>query len=194
MDRHVANKKLVREVYRRLETVADTRSVLADACDAGTVWCCAQPLNELRGPEEVAARLFAQLGVAMPDVETRIDLLFAGRFDDRDWVTVVGHVGRHVRAASARRAADRRRRVPAFRRLPRAGVRAHRRHLPDLRPDGPDAPGGDLAMAAEHGGRVPGAGANDRRRRADGRGRSGPQRHQPRLGRGDDLRPGPLRR
>lgn len=98
----IDDKRLVLDLARRLEAASDEAAlarVLADTCHPDAVWSCAQPLNDLRGPAEVAERLFLPLRRAMPDAERRDDLLFAGRFADADWVTVTGHyVGTFERA------------------------------------------------------------------------------------------------
>jgi predicted ester cyclase len=87
-------KRLVTDLARRLRGAPDeaaVAAVLAEACHADAVWSCAQPLNDLRGPGDVAELLLLPLRRAMPDVERRDDILIAGRFADRDWVTVTGH-------------------------------------------------------------------------------------------------------
>ena len=94
MSRHVDNKRLIRDAARRLDDAPDGAAIaatLADSCHPDALWSCAQPLNDLRGPGEIAERLLLPLRRAMPDVERRDDILFAGRFADVDWVTATGH-------------------------------------------------------------------------------------------------------
>lgn len=93
MDRHTEHKRLALDLRRRLDDApeAELGAALARACHADTHWSCAQPLNDLRGPEEVAERLFLALRRAMPDGERRDDILLAGSFAGSDWVCATGH-------------------------------------------------------------------------------------------------------
>jgi hypothetical protein len=69
------------------------RELLAPDC----LWVASHPVNELVGPEAVAAGFFAPLLAAMPDVERRTDLFFGGYWDglicggEGVWVTCAGH-------------------------------------------------------------------------------------------------------
>lgn len=93
MDRHADHKRLVLELRQRLDDAPTTaiRGILAGACHPDACWSCSQPLNELRGPEEVAERLLLPLRRAMPDGERRDDILLAGSFAGTDWVCATGH-------------------------------------------------------------------------------------------------------
>ncbi len=53
-------------------------------------WHFAQPINDLAGPRAAADGFFVPLKNAMPDVECRIDLLFAGDFKERHWLSAMG--------------------------------------------------------------------------------------------------------
>jgi SnoaL-like domain/SnoaL-like polyketide cyclase len=72
---------------------AACRELLAPDC----LWVASHPVNELLGPDAVAAGFFAPLLAAMPDVERRTDLFFGGHWEglvcggEGYWVTCTGH-------------------------------------------------------------------------------------------------------
>lgn len=55
-------------------------AALHRALAADAVWHVAHPINELHGPAAVQARLFGPLLAALPDLERRTDLFFAGHW------------------------------------------------------------------------------------------------------------------
>lgn len=73
----------------------------AQACETlltpDSQWVISHPVNELLGPEAVRDGFLLPLQRALPDLERRTDLFFAGRWDGRidggagDWVTCIGH-------------------------------------------------------------------------------------------------------
>lgn len=64
---------------------------------ADAQWVVSHPVNELSGPEAVAAGFYAPLLAALPDIERRTDLFFGGHWDGHIdggaglWVTCTGH-------------------------------------------------------------------------------------------------------
>lgn len=60
-------------------------------------WVVSHPVNERIGPQAIAAHLIQPMRAAMPDIERRVDLFFAGQWDGRidggagTWVTCTGH-------------------------------------------------------------------------------------------------------
>lgn len=72
---------------------AACRELLAPDC----LWMASHPVNELVGPDAVAAGFFAPLLAAMPDLERRTDLFFGGHWEglvcggEGYWVTCSGH-------------------------------------------------------------------------------------------------------
>ncbi len=93
MGQHADHKRFISELRQRLDDApeAAVAGVLADACAPDGLWSCAQPLNDLQGPHEVAERLLLPLRRAMPDAERRDDILLVGSFAGRDWVCATGH-------------------------------------------------------------------------------------------------------
>ncbi len=64
---------------------------------ADVQWVASHPVNELTGPDAVAAQFYAPLLAALPDVERRTDLFFGGHWPGQIcggegwWVTCAGH-------------------------------------------------------------------------------------------------------
>ncbi|MEY2593366.1 MAG: hypothetical protein RI972_1055 [Pseudomonadota bacterium] len=62
-----------------------------------SLWVVSHPVNELRGPQQVLQQFLEPIRQAMPDVERRTDVFFAGHWDGRidggagTWVTCTGH-------------------------------------------------------------------------------------------------------
>ena len=70
---------------------------MAQHLAADAAWSVFHPINELTGPQAVAAGFYAPLLLAMPDLERRTDLFFGGHWPGQIcggegwWCTVVGH-------------------------------------------------------------------------------------------------------
>jgi predicted ester cyclase len=95
-DRLHAAKRLVWEALACLpgpRAPADAARLLAPDC----LWVASHPVNELIGPQAVLDGWLAPLARALPDLERRTDLFFAGHWDGRvdggagEWVTCHGH-------------------------------------------------------------------------------------------------------
>ncbi|RME67372.1 MAG: hypothetical protein D6782_02720, partial [Alphaproteobacteria bacterium] len=92
-DRHHANKLLVMDFNTRLLAAADGDGAAAIAPLVGDdfLWHGPHPLNALRGAGAFARDFWQPLHAALPDIGRRNDILFAGRFQDRDWVCATGY-------------------------------------------------------------------------------------------------------
>jgi predicted ester cyclase len=70
---------------------AATAAELALACAPDAVWRVAHPIDEVSGPDAAAARVFAPLKRALPDLERRDEIFVGGAYDGRLYVAAVGH-------------------------------------------------------------------------------------------------------
>jgi predicted ester cyclase len=82
-------------VHRRLIDLAESKlSGVAGCLDAmarpDTGWRVSHPMNEMTGNEAVAARVFAPLKQAMPDLERRDAIFVAGAYEDRGYIATIG--------------------------------------------------------------------------------------------------------
>ena len=79
-------------------TAASAKPALAEFFDPNCEWHTFHPINELHGTAEIDAKFWQPLLYAMPDVERRTQLFFAGDFDGRfcggagTWVTAHGYL------------------------------------------------------------------------------------------------------
>ncbi len=79
-------------------TVKSAAPALAEFFDPHCAWHTFHPINELHGTLEIHAKFWQPLLHAMPDMERRIQLFFAGDFDGRfcggagTWVTSHGYL------------------------------------------------------------------------------------------------------
>ena len=91
-----AAKRTVWSATQRLPG-AGFESTLRELLTPDAQWVVSHPVNDLVGPEAVAAGFCAPLLTALPDLERRTDLFFAGQWDGRAcggaglWVTCTGH-------------------------------------------------------------------------------------------------------
>lgn len=75
----------------------DTARRCADLLHPQCLWVASHPVHTLNGPQAVAEGFFAPLMAALPDIERRTDLFFAGHWDGHIdggagfWVTCHGH-------------------------------------------------------------------------------------------------------
>jgi predicted ester cyclase len=92
-DIHLENKKTAR---RLLHTIADASpSTVLQSLEAAyhpnAEWRGSHPMNDVRGPEAIAAVAWRPLLEAMPDLERRDVILLAGHCYGTDLVGAVGH-------------------------------------------------------------------------------------------------------
>lgn len=66
-------------------------SLLGDLCAPDLHWRGSHPMNEIRGPEPVAAQVWTPLKIALPDLERRDLICVGGVFEGRAYVAMVGH-------------------------------------------------------------------------------------------------------
>jgi predicted ester cyclase len=72
-------------------------NVCRNALSANVMWVASHPVNELLGADAVMEGFFAPVLLALPDIERRTDLFFAGHWDGHVcggaglWVTCTGH-------------------------------------------------------------------------------------------------------
>ena len=98
-------KKIVRAALAALPgnnaghaTAKSAAAALAEFFDPQCAWHTFHPINELQGTTEIEAGFWQPLLHAMPDMERRIQLFFAGEFDGRfcggagTWVTSHGYL------------------------------------------------------------------------------------------------------
>src|SRR4051794_12446696 len=91
--RHAGNK---RALYGALAALAEaTPETVSNALSAlyhpDAEWRGAHPLNEMRGADVVAAKVWMPLLRAFPDLERRDLIVTGGGYQDRDYVATVGH-------------------------------------------------------------------------------------------------------
>lgn len=65
--------------------------LLSDLCTPDLHWRGSHPMNELHGPEAVAAQVWTPLKTAFPDLERRDLICVGGIYEARDYVAMVGH-------------------------------------------------------------------------------------------------------
>ena len=86
------------DVWRLLRCLPgpDMAAALHEQLAPDATWFASHPFNELIGPGDVMARLYAPLQAAFPDLERRADLFFAGK-----WISpppgVLGHAPPELR-------------------------------------------------------------------------------------------------
>ena len=90
---HLENK---RRLYAGLAQLAEAEPAGAAAALDGLYerdaeWRGAHPLNETRGVEAIASRVWEPLLTAFPDLERRDLIVVGGGFEGRDYVAAVGH-------------------------------------------------------------------------------------------------------
>jgi predicted ester cyclase len=90
---HLANKRLVRETMYALAdaTSATLERRLAAAYHSEAQWRGSHPLNEMRGTEAIATKVWRPLLASFPDLERRDDILIGGSYNGADLVGAVGH-------------------------------------------------------------------------------------------------------
>ncbi len=91
--RHVDNKRRLLNALAMLAEAApgEVGARLAAIYHPDAEWRGAHPLNEMRGTEAVAAKVWTPLLRAFPDLERRELIVTGGEFQDRDYVATVGH-------------------------------------------------------------------------------------------------------
>ena len=89
----IANKLAARSALHRIAeaTPAELAAALAGAYHPDAVWRGSHPLNEMQGLEAMAAKVWAPLKTAFPDLERRDTILIGGACEDTDLVATVGH-------------------------------------------------------------------------------------------------------
>ncbi len=55
-----------------------------------TIWHGPHPINEINGAENLHSQYWGPLFESFPDLQRRVDMFFAGRFNDKDWVCSTG--------------------------------------------------------------------------------------------------------
>lgn len=87
------NKKIFRSYLA--ETAAadpdDFGRVTAKYYHEDAVWHGPHPLNNIQGVDDVLARVWSPLSVAMPDLERRNDIVMGGSYNGKDWIGSTGH-------------------------------------------------------------------------------------------------------
>ena len=93
MESHLTNKKRLHEAMAALAearvSAIDTR--LAGLYHPLAQWRGAHPLNEVRGLKAIAGTVWGPLIRSFPDLERRDLILVGGRYEQRDYVAMVGH-------------------------------------------------------------------------------------------------------
>lgn len=91
--RHVDNKRRLHDALAALAEAApcEVGARLAAIYHPDAEWRGAHPLNEVRGTEAVAAKVWMPLLRAFPDLERRELIVTGGGFQDRDYVATIGH-------------------------------------------------------------------------------------------------------
>ena len=84
------------ETYAALATLTEARGAaqmrsLAALYHHDAEWRGSHPLNEMRGIDAIAAKVWQPLAHAFPDLERRDVIFRSGRSDDSDLVAAVGH-------------------------------------------------------------------------------------------------------
>lgn len=94
MSDHAANKKLVSRFLAEMPDAApgEVRATLARFFHDDAVFEIFHPFNTLRGIDAAAEAFWAPLKTAFPDHEQRLNIIIAGEYEGRDWVSTLGHV------------------------------------------------------------------------------------------------------
>ncbi len=87
------NKQTVLNFWGQLDKadLDQAKQLFMAAFDPETSWHGPHPINDLKGADQVYMGYWAPLKVAVPDIVRRIDLLFAGDYNDKRWVTASGY-------------------------------------------------------------------------------------------------------
>ncbi len=56
-----------------------------------TIWHGPHPINEINGAENLHSQFWEPLFESFPDLQRRVDIFLAGRFNDKDWVCSTGY-------------------------------------------------------------------------------------------------------
>lgn len=69
----------------------DTANVIQSYVNEDISWHGPHPINDLAGVEALLAGYWQPLAHSFPDLKRRTDILIAGQFDGKDWVTGIGY-------------------------------------------------------------------------------------------------------
>ncbi|HYC05005.1 MAG TPA: ester cyclase [Azospirillaceae bacterium] len=83
---HQRNKRIVWDAFQTLDEAS-----LRGLMHPDVAWHGPHPLNDMAGADAVMATLWGPLFRALPDLERRDDIFFAGEFNGGAWVTATGH-------------------------------------------------------------------------------------------------------
>ena len=86
---HQENKKLIWHYWQKMNAGGNAQ-VLAHALHRDVDWHGFQPLRHLNGAEEVAAKFWQPLHLAIPDLMRRPYFFIGGEFEGGDWVCGTG--------------------------------------------------------------------------------------------------------
>ena len=88
-----ANKRLAHQLLHRIAdaTPATIDAALEAAYHPNASWRGSHPLNEMIGPEAMAATVWRPLIDAFPDLERRDVILMGGTYEGHDLVATIGH-------------------------------------------------------------------------------------------------------
>lgn len=91
---HAANKQLVVRFLDELSVAEGDgiAAVLDRYCEPDAAWRIFHPFNLCEGSEQVRERFWAPLKDAFPDYEQRHHFVIANAYEDRGWVSTLGHV------------------------------------------------------------------------------------------------------
>lgn len=70
---------------------SDTRTAATGLFADDAAYICAHPINQMRGLDEIDARLWQPLKTAFPDLERYDDIVMSGHWQDHDWISATGY-------------------------------------------------------------------------------------------------------
>ncbi len=88
-----ATKRRLLAGLRRLARAApnDIQAAAAEIFAPDAAYIASHPINQMQGLDEIVSRHLAPMKRAMPDLERRDDIIMAGHYKDRDFVSATGY-------------------------------------------------------------------------------------------------------
>lgn len=94
MTDHASNKELLVHLLRAVDEAEPARLAagLRSGCADDAVFEIFHPFNRLVGLATIEATFWRPLKESFPDFEHRLSLVLAGSYEEREWVSALGHV------------------------------------------------------------------------------------------------------
>lgn len=91
---HLTNKQILWRFWQQLNDadINQSKILFDEQYAADTEWNGPHPFNQFLSVDQLYAGYWAPLKLAVPDIRRNVDLLCAGRSNNKDWVTSIGYM------------------------------------------------------------------------------------------------------